>query len=70
MQITDEWLESVQDSNGLTRGQQQLLTIWADKLAYVGFGYLPDNVALFIEGCKGWRKTPAEIQAMRQNNQR
>ena len=69
MQITDEWLDSIKDDKGLTRGQQMLLAVWADRLKYVGFGHLPDNVARFIEICKGWRKTPTEVKAMRQTYQ-
>jgi len=28
MQITEDWLLSIQDKDGLTRGQQMLLDIW------------------------------------------
>jgi hypothetical protein len=55
MIITPEWLESIQDERGLTRGQVQLLGIWKDRLAFVGYDHLPDVVANFLMMCKGYR---------------
>jgi len=52
MQITEEWLRSIQDEHGLTRGQVQLLDIWERR---IGSGHLPDQVANFIALCKGYR---------------
>lgn len=66
MQITEEWLASIQDDQGLTPGQQKLLKIWADRQHFVGYGYLPDLVAHFIAGCKGYRGEGVEyLRALR-----
>lgn len=64
MQITDEWLQSIQDEKGLTNGQKQLLSIWEKRLAFVGYGYLPNIVAHVIETCKGYRGIPENIKAL------
>ncbi len=64
MQITEEWLLSVQDEHGLTNGQKQLLDIWEYRQAFVGFGYLPDIVAHVIETCKGYRGMPDHVRAL------
>ena len=55
MIITPEWLESIQDEHGLTRGQTQLLDIWKKRQAFVGYDHLPDVVANFLMMCKGYR---------------
>lgn len=65
MQITDGWLESISDADGLTPGQCKLLDLWAEKQAFVGFGYLPDQVAVFLEGCKGYRRIPDGLREWR-----
>ena len=57
MQITKQWLESIQDEHGLTRGQAQLLDIWEQR---IGPGQLPDHVASFVEKCKGYRGVKEE----------
>ncbi len=57
MQITPEWIESIQDEYGLTRGQAKLLDIWEIR---VGPGYLPDQVANFLALCKGYRGVKEE----------
>jgi len=62
MQITEDWLLSIQDENGLTRGQQMLLDIWKGRQYFVGYGFLPDQVAVFLEGCKGYRKMPEYVK--------
>lgn len=66
MMITRDWLDQVSDESGLTKGQQQLLTIWCESVPYVG-KLIPDEVAQFIEKCKGWRKTAQEVRALRQS---
>jgi hypothetical protein len=55
MQITEEWLESIKDEQGLTLGQQKLLDIWAKRQHFVGYDMLPDQVAHVIATCKGYR---------------
>ena len=64
MQITPEWMAAIQDEQGLTNGQKQLLAIWKARQAFVGFDYLPDQVAHVIETCRGYRKMPDEVRAM------
>lgn len=64
MQITDQWLASVQDDAGLTNGQKQLLSIWKARLGLIGFGHLPDQVAHVIETCKGYRGIPDHVKAI------
>ena len=61
MKITKEWLESVQDEHGLTRGQEQLLAIWKARLRFVGYDHLPDQVAHVIKTCKGYRGIPKDV---------
>lgn len=55
MLITNEWIESIQDKDGLTGGQVKLLEIWRKKQNFACFEVLPDRVARFIEACKGYR---------------
>jgi hypothetical protein len=62
MQITRDWLDSISDENGLTPGQQKLLAIWA-QLPYVE-KMIPDQIARFLEGCKGYRKMPQELREL------
>ena len=64
MKITTEWLASIQDEQGLTKGQQRLLAIWKARQGFAGFDYLPDQVANFLEGCIGYRCKPAILQDM------
>jgi len=61
MQITQEWLESIQDDQGLTNGQKQLLSIWKARLHFVGYDHLPDQVAHVIETCKDYRGMPNNV---------
>lgn len=63
MQITEDWLQSIQDEQGLTRGQRQLLSIWEKRLAFVGYGFLPDQLAHVIETCRGYRGISPELRA-------
>ena len=55
MQITEEWLEGIKDEEGLTRGQLKLLEIWEKRWNFACYGFLPNQVAHFIEGCKSYR---------------
>ena len=64
MQITKEWLDSIQDEQGLTRGQVTLINLWAKRQAYVGYGYLPNQVANFLAGCRGYRGMDNGLQDM------
>ena len=61
MQITSEWLDSIKDDQGLTKGQEKILDIWQKRQAFVGHGILPDQVAVFVKGCKGYRGMPIEV---------
>lgn len=62
MEITEEWLESIKDDQGLTNGQTHLLDVWKSRLHFVGYGMLPDIVGKYIESCKGWRGMPLEVR--------
>ena len=65
MLVTREWLDSVSDESGLTRGQQALLKIWLGDAPYVG-KELDDFVARFIEKCRSYRgPTQDEREMMR-----
>lgn len=64
MQITAEWLASIQDEDGLTRGQKQLLSIWEKRQFFVGWGYLPDVVAHVIATCRGYRGMTPELRIL------
>ena len=64
MQITDEWMAEIQDEQGLTNGQKQLLAIWRERQGFVGYGYLPRVVAHVIETCKGYRGMSEEVRAI------
>lgn len=61
MRITREWLDEISDDKGLTKGQQQLLTKWCSELPYVG-KEIPDQVAHFLSGCRGYREIPQYIK--------
>jgi hypothetical protein len=61
MQITREWLDQISDLQGLTRGQQKLLTIWCKAAPYVG-KLIPDGVAHFLEHCRGYREMPQHVR--------
>lgn len=64
MQITTEWLEAIQDDQGLTRGQKLLLTIWRDRSYFAGWEHIPDQVAHVIETCKGYRGVPEHLREL------
>jgi len=61
MQITREWLDQISDLQGLTRGQQKLLTIWCKDAVYVD-KLIPDGVAHFLEHCRGYREMPQHVR--------
>lgn len=62
MQITEEWLESIKDDKGLTNGQKIIMDEWARRLAFVGYGHLPDQAARFLLKCRGYRCMPPEAR--------
>jgi hypothetical protein len=62
MVITEEWLELVQDEQGLANGQIVLLDIWKKRQAFVGFDMLPDQVAHVISTCNGYRGISQELR--------
>lgn len=59
MQITQDWLEEIQDEDGLTKGQEFLLKKWVGE-DLVG-KELPDQVANFLMHCRGYREIPQYI---------
>jgi hypothetical protein len=63
MKITSEWLDSVADDKGLTRGQTKLLGIHTRGAPYVG-QEIPDAVAHAIEQCRGYRGMSEESKAL------
>jgi len=60
MLITREWLDSISDGRGLTKGQQYLLNRWVGGVPYVG-KLLDDKIAVFLEKCKGYRPNKSEF---------
>lgn len=66
MIVSREWLDQVSDDKGLTRGQQQLLSM------HCGFPFvgklLNEDIARHVAICKGWRKTRGEVLLMSQFN--
>lgn len=67
MEITREWLDSISDERGLTRGQQTLLSIHCGEAPYVG-KTLDDFVARFIEKCRGYRGMSDNVRRLNNNN--
>ena len=61
MQITREWLDQISDELGLTKGQQHLLAFWCKEHPYVD-KEIPDQVANFLEHCRGYRKIPQTVK--------
>jgi hypothetical protein len=61
MEITREWLDQISDEQGLTKGQQQLLSVWCKEPPYVG-KVLPNEVANFLEHCRGYRQIPQSVK--------
>ena len=64
IEVTREWLDSVGDEQGLTRGQRSLLDDWCKGAPYVG-KTIPAQVAQFIAGCRGYRGQTDEMKAWR-----
>ena len=61
MVVTDEFIESLKDERGLTKGQLYLLRLWikrSEQMYFVGHLCIPDQVAHFLSHCKGYRKMP------------
>jgi hypothetical protein len=63
IEITRDWLDSVSDDQGLTKGQRTLLDIWCKGVPYVG-KTVPAHVANFVEKCRGYRGMTAELEGM------
>jgi hypothetical protein len=61
VQITREWIDQISDEQGLTKGQQNLLGIWCKEHPYVG-KLIPDQVARFLEHCRGYREIPQSVK--------
>ena len=61
MEITREWLDQISDEQGLTKGQQNLLLIWCKDHPFVG-KVIPDHVAHFLQGCRGYREIPQHVK--------
>jgi hypothetical protein len=61
MQITQEWLQEIQDDQGLTKGQEYLLYKWTKESDWVG-KEIPDQVASFLVHCKGYRELPRYVK--------
>ena len=64
MLITREWLDEISDEQGLTKGQQFLLHRWCTDLPYVG-KEIPDQVANFLSGCRGYREIPQYLSELK-----
>jgi len=61
MEITREWIDQISDEQGLTNGQQQLLSIWCKEHPYVG-KLIPDQVANFLLHCRSYRGIPQHVK--------
>jgi hypothetical protein len=57
MEITREWLDSISDEHGLTKGQQVVLTNLTGPPPWVG-KFINDQQANFLMYCKGYRPKP------------
>ncbi len=60
MEITRDWLDSISDAKGLTIGQQTILTHHCKSPPFVG-KLIGNDVAKFLEKCKGYRGAPEKI---------
>ena len=68
MRVTEEFIASIQDEHGLTKGQQYLLSYWLDlskKMHYVGYEHIPDQAANYLMLCKGYRAMPQRLRDWR-----
>jgi hypothetical protein len=57
VEITREWLDSISDEHGLTKGQQVVLTNLTGEPPYVG-KCITAQQANFLMYCKGYRPKP------------
>lgn len=64
MIITTGWLSSIMDEQGFTWGQVYLLKKWAGEDLWQG-KEIPDQVANFLEHCKGYRRIPDRIKDLK-----
>ncbi len=64
MIVTREWLQTIQDAKGYTKGQIDVLNFWAKGKPWEGIE-ISDTVANFLMLCKGWRngRYENEVQA-------
>jgi hypothetical protein len=61
MLIDREWLELIADERGLTKGQEHLLKFWCKGETFVD-KEIPDQVANFLEHCRGYREIPQLVK--------
>lgn len=61
MVVTEEWVKSVSDEQGLTKGQKYLLSVWMKQKTLVDYEVIPDQVANYIKHCKGYRSCPQHL---------
>lgn len=61
-EVTPEWLASLADDQGLTRGQTKLLEIWCGPEP--AGKQIPVDVATFIEKCKGYRGMSEAVRGL------
>jgi hypothetical protein len=54
VEITREWLDSISDEQGLTKGQQVVLTNFTGNPPWVG-KFITEQQANFLMHCKGYR---------------
>ena len=64
MIITQEWLDSIKDEQGVTTGQEYLLNKWICDDDWVG-KIIPDHIAKFLKHCKGYRGLPETVKAFK-----
>ena len=57
MEITEDWLKEISDEQGLTHGQQVVLTNLTGPPPWVG-KFITDQQANFLMYCKGYRPKP------------
>jgi hypothetical protein len=54
MEVTREWLMTIQDDKGYTKGQIDVLNFWAKGRPWEGIE-ISETVAAFLVLCKSWR---------------
>jgi hypothetical protein len=60
MKVTEEFIESICDEQGLTNGQKYLLDKWCGR--HIVGADIPDIVANFLLVCKGYRGMSQELK--------